>query len=248
VTGVKTAISAVVAVALGFFAVSAEATWPVGFYVDSEPVAVLQASSPFIGPVKLEGRSGAQGDDERSGLYDNVRVCLWWDAHGLCWPYDEFETLDLFVWGLYGGPSPHLLVDFGNPAPCVMTSGDSLYASGLYSLGRVPLGSPVLDAWYFDVDVYVGGSSAFHAFEFGIADADAPSGPPGQQTLGLLAGVRWSQGADGVNVLQCITDVDYVEIPAVVLPEGWHAMGFSGRGFTPVSRSTWGQLKAIFKE
>lgn len=242
----RTAMCSGLAIAIGVFAVTAEATWPVRFYVDSEMVATLQAESPFVGPVKLEGRSGPQGHDERSGLYDNLLVFLWWDAHGLCWS-DQFETLDLSFWGLYGGPSPHLLEDFGNPAPCVMTSGDSLYASGLYSFDQLPLGGPFLDSWYFDVDVYVGSSSAFHAFEFGIADADAPSGQPGQQTLGLLAGVRWSESAPGVNVLQCITDVDYAEIPGVVLLEGWHTMGFSGGGFTPVSSSTWGRVKAMFQ-
>jgi hypothetical protein len=233
---------------LSLLAVTAEATWPVHFYVDSEPVALLQAESPFAGPVKLEGRSGPEGTDERSGLFDNVRVTFYWDAHGLYWPDDDFETLDLLGWGVYGGPSPHLLGDFGNPAPCLMASGDSLCASGVYTLAPPPpLGSGWLDNWYFEVDVYVQSSADFHAVEFGIADDDAPSGPPGQQTLGLLAGVTWTNNAQGESVLRFTTDVDCAEIPAGAFLDGWHTIGFSGSGFSPVEAPTWGRVKAIYR-
>ncbi len=244
----KLAVCVSLAGVLGLFAVTAEATWPVDFRVDGETIAVLQAESPFEGPVKLEGRSGPEGIDERSGLYDNIAVVFYWDAHGLVWPYDEFVTLDLSLWGLYGGPSPHLLGDFGNPAPCLMTSGDSLYASGIYFLDfSVAPGSGWLQNWYFSVDVYVRSSADFHSMEFGIADDEAPSGPPGQQTLGLLAGVTWTTNAEGESILRLTTDIDSVEVPAEAFLDAWHTIMFSGGAFSPVEATTWGCVKALYR-
>jgi len=234
---------------LDLLAVTAGATWPVEFYVDSEAVAVLQAELPFAGPVKLEGRSGPEGTDELSGLFDNVAVTFFWGgSHGLIWPDDRFDTLDLSVWGVYGGPSPGLLDDFGNPAPCLMASGDSLCASGVYTLGPPPpLGAGYMGYWDFKVDVYVRSSADFHGVEFGIASEGAPSGPTGQQTLGLLAGVTWTNDAQGESILRFTTDADCREVSAEGLLDGWHTIGFWGLAFSPVEASSWGRVKALYR-
>ena len=239
-------------VVISVFTITAQATWPVCFYVDTDMVAELQAESPFTGPIKLAGRSGPGGDHERSGLFDNVSVCWERSAGGLCYEavddgYGMFDVLDPGFWGLYGGPSPHLLEDFGNPVPCLMTSGDASYASGVYQLWDATLGNPWQVWWHFGVDVYVDSTADFHTVEFGIGDASAPSGPPGQQTLGHVVGVTWTSNAEGENVLQCVTDIDYVEVPAEQWIGGWHSIWFCGPGFTPVEGSSWGRVKALFR-
>lgn len=242
----KAVTCVILAVSLALFAMAAQATWPVSFYVDSEMVVELQAAAGFSGPIKMAGRSGASGDDERSGLYDNLTVYYDWDAHS--YAIEEFfDVLDPSLWGLYGGSSPRLLLDFGNPAPCLMTSGDSLYASGLYSFESMSLGQSWIDQWWFGVDVYVGSTAEFHTVEFGIADADAPSGPPGQQVLGHVVGVTWTTNPQGVSVLQCVTDIDYAEVPAAAWAGGWHRIGFGGPGFSPVEPSSWSRVKMMFR-
>ncbi len=204
-------------VSFALLAMAAQATWPVYSPVDMKLVAELQAESPFDGPIKLAGRSGPCGDHERSGLYDNLAVCFFWNAHGYCYCGNDggtFDFLDTSYWGLYGGPSPHLLEDFWNPPPCLMTSGDASYASGLYPFEVANLGSSFQHDWCFFVDVYVDSTAEFHTVEFGIADADAPSGPPEQQMLGHVVGVTWTNNLQGDSVIQCVTDIDYEGVPA----------------------------------
>ncbi len=244
----KTVTGVGLAIVFSVIAMAAQAGWPVYFYVDQNLVAELEAGGCFDGPIKLAGRSGPCGSHERSGLYDNLAVCVFWDAHGFCYLGEDggtFDFLDTLFWASYGGPSPQLLEDFGNPSPCLMTSGDASYASGLYSLVPASLGWG--EEWYFFVDVYVDSAADFHTVELGIADADAPSGPPGQQTLGHVVGVTWTNSATGENVLQCVTDIDCEEVPVEGWIGGWHRIGFGGSGFSPVEVSSWGRVKGMFR-
>ena len=217
------------------------------FQVDGNVVASLESHWPIYGPIKLAGRSGPCGDDERSGLYDNAIVVYFYGgSHGIILLDAPFDSLATSVWGLYGGPSPHLLMDFGNPSPCLMTSGDSSYESGVYSLDDsvIPGGG---DSWFLQVDVHVGSTADFHGIAFGIGADDAPSGPPGEQTLGHKIGVTWTNNGQGENVLQCVTDLEYEEVPAAAWIGGWHTVGFACPRPTPVEAASWTRVKALFR-
>lgn len=181
------------------------------FYVDDALVAELySASQPDSKPIKLAGRSGAYGTDERSGLYDNVFV----EVGGTTTACDDdFAVLDTGYWGSYGSPESHLLADFGSPAPCLMTSGDDWNDSGLYSLASYDWSG----GFVFEADVHVGSTDEYHNVEFGIADAAAPV----DEQLGHVIGVNWKNGGGGANVLRCTTDSGSIEVPAPATGE-WH--------------------------
>jgi len=181
------------------------------FYVDDVLVAELySASQPDARPIKLAGRSGAYGTYERSGLYDNVFVEVG-GTTTVC--DDDFALLNTAYWGTYGSPEPHLLADFGSPAPCLMTSGDNWNDSGLYSLASYDWS----DGFVFEAEVHVGSTDAYHNVEFGIADAAAPV----DEQFGHVIGVNWKNGGGGANVLRCTTDSGSVEVPAPATGE-WH--------------------------
>ena len=193
--------------------------------------------------VKLAGRSGPSGDDQRSGLYDNLVVWSHSDDHGMLMynvPFDQLEGW----FELYGDPSPHILADFGNPSPCLMTAGDSLCSSGVYGPYSSLVGQFVLE---FFVDVYVGSTADFHEVEFGVALDSAPSGPPGQEVLEHVIGVTWTNNLQGANVLQCVTELDCLEVPAEQWVAGWHTVGFYWLCSSPVEASSWTRIKAMFQ-
>jgi hypothetical protein len=223
----------------------ARADWEVSFYVDGEMIAYLLLEEPFVGPIKLAGRSGPSGDDEHSGLYDNVYLGYILGSHG--WPEVEegFDALHTSFWGLYGGPTPRLLEGFGNPSPCLMTCGDSTYASGVYSLDPI---SPDVDWWELLADVRLSSTADFHTIEMGIGAELAPSGPPGQQTLEHVVGMTWTRSWDGQSVIRCVTDCQSAEVPAGDWAGDWHRFAICGRGFfTPVEASSWSRIKAVFR-
>ena len=227
-------------------------TEAVTFSVDGVAVAELESywSTQGIGagPLMLAGRSGPDGADERSGLHDNLEYCAWFYGPHAVGDIDPFDSLDTWKWGLYGGPSPHLLEDFGNPPPCLMTSGDSSYASGLYSLQATYFVGPGTEWWYMHTDVHVGSAEQFHSVEFGLGDDLAPSGPPGEQTLGHVIGVILATNAQGETVLQCSTDIDYEEVPAGMWIGGWHTIRIASYNTVcPVEVSSWGRVKALFR-
>ncbi|MCK4512139.1 hypothetical protein KAW64_10390 [bacterium] len=225
-------------------AASAQADYWVYFSVDAVHVAELRQGSQFTGPVKLAGRSGPMGDDVRSGLFDNVVLVYILGSHGWIVVDDTFDSLDTSLWGLYGGPSPHLLEDFGNPSPCLMTCGDSLYASGVYSLDPI---CPHVERWWLQADVYLSSTAEYHTIELGIGSEFAPSGPPGQQTLGHVVGMTWTRNPAGESVLQCVTDTQSIEVPAGDWTGGWHRFTVGGQGFSPVEASSWSRVKALFR-
>jgi hypothetical protein len=192
------------------------------FYVDDVLVAELySAAQPTAMPIKLAGRSGAYGTSERSGLYDNVFVELG-GSTTVC--DDDFMALDTGYWGSYGSPQPHLLTDFGDPAPCLMTSGDDWNDSGLYSLQSYDWS----DGFVFEADVHVNSTDDYHNVEFGIADAVQPDG----EQLGHVIGVNWKNGGGGLNVLRCTTDAGSLEVPAATTG-AWHRIRISSEPSPP---------------
>lgn len=234
-------------VIVSLHAMPASAWWPVGFRVDDQRIASLTLGEEFTGPVKLAGRSGPAGDDERSGLFDNVWLTYILGSHGWIHLEDHFDypdTLLFWGWELYGGPTSRLLMDFGNPAPCLMTCGDSLYASGLYSLDPV---YPDVESWQLSADVYLGSTDEFNTIELGIGSTLSPEGPPGEQTLAHVVGMTWTTNSRGERIIRCVTDIESVDVPVSHLTSGWHTFQISGLGFSPVERATWGRVKALFR-
>ena len=194
----------------------------ISFHVDDVLVAELYSSTPpSARPIQLAGRSGVYGTDERSGLYDNVLVEV---GGGTVVCEDDFTSLDTGYWGAYGYPEPHLLTDFGNPQPCLMTSGDDWNDSGLYSLQTFDWSG----GFVFEADVHVGSTEEYHNVEFGIADRDAPVG----EQMGHVIGANWKNGGGGLNVLRCTTDAGSVEVPAPAVGE-WHRIRISSAPSAP---------------
>jgi hypothetical protein len=207
----------------------------VDFIVDGETVAQLQCSEfPAAKPIKLAGRSGGSGAYQRSGLIDNVFIELFDSRQGVICDQD-FECYDVSYWTTYGSPSPVVLTDFGNPAPCLMSSGDSYYDSGVTS--------QALHDWShgfsFALDAYVNAEAAYHSVEVGISDQDVPP----ETGVGHIIGVNWKTSGQGVYMLQLDTDIETVQVPAPAVGE-WHRIEIVGTPGTPVERTSWGRIKA----
>lgn len=179
------------------------------FYVDGTLVAELKSGSqPTAKPVKIAGKSGAFGDDPLSGLCDNVIV----RANGdVLIREDPFDELEYSFWDLYGTPSPKILDVFGNPKPCLMTSGDGWDGSGIHSEALYDW----TDGFLLQADFYTAEGS-YRGLEIGIAETDEPI----DEDLNHVIGVRWQAGA---GTLECITDIAEEEVPLPTF-EQWHTI------------------------
>lgn len=217
-------------------------TISVYFWLDDVLVAELPSFvQPTARPIKIAGRSGSSGNNERSGLYDNVFV---YANGGAFVRVDEFATLDTGFWGTYGSPTPHILGDFGNPLPCLMTSGDSVYDSGLYSLGLFDWSQ----GFQIEIDGHVAAAASYHSVEFGVADRNEPE----NNQFGHVIGVNWKRTGAGDYILQCNTELDE-ERPPGPTPGEWHAIIVTTydppleRPTSPVELSTWGAIKGLYR-
>ena len=215
---------------------------PVFFSVDGEPVMTLNREGGFRGYIFLSGQSGPDGGDDRSGLYDNVWVSFYWNAHG-CGIEDEFGVLalDEFHWIPYGEAEPQLVGDFGNPLPCLMSSGDSLAYGGVYWYDFINFDG---GQFSFAVDVYVRSAAEFHSVLFGVVDEELVPRDP--LVPGSMIGVYLGLSSAGQCVLRCLTDIDSMEVPAAELVGAWHTIRFYSDNSSPVEGSTWTRVKAMY--
>ena len=220
----------------GFAAPCAAGT--VDFIVDGETIAQLQYEElPTAKPIKLAGRSGGSGSSQRSGLFDNVFIELAAPGESVICDKD-FECYEVAYWNTYGSPSPVLLTDFGNPAPCFMSSGDSWYDSGVTSQS--------LHDWSygfsFAADVHVNAEAAYHAVEMGISDQDVPP----DEGVGHIVGINWKTTGAGDHILQLDTDIERVIVPGPAVGE-WHRIEIVGTPATAVEQASWGVIKAQYR-
>lgn len=207
------------------------------FIVDGETVAQLDcAELPTAKPIKLAGRSGGYGNYQRSGLFDNVFIELFDEDEVIC--DQEFECYDVTYWTTYGTPSPVILTDFGNPAPCLMSSGDSWYDSGVCSQALFDWSH----GFSFAADVHVDAEAAFHGVEMGIADQDIPP----DEGVGHIIGINWKTTGAGDHVLNLDTDLERVTIPGPTVGQ-WHRIEIVGMSATAVDNTSWGVLKALYR-
>lgn len=241
----KATLAMVLVLGVMLFAYVADALVPVVFRVDGEEVITLDREGSFRGYIVLAGQSGPGGHDERSGLYDNVSVSFWWNAHG--WVIvDAFDTLELnpFSWIAYGDAAPRLVSDFGNPSPCLMSSGDSLGMGGVYWYYFINYD---VGQFYFEVDVYVGTAADFHRVEFGVFDEELGTECCGRPATGARIGASLGLNAEGQSVLHCFTDIESAELAASGLVGEWHRVTFSSNNSSPVESATWTRLKAMYR-
>lgn len=207
------------------------------FIVDGETVAQLECQEfPMAKPIKLAGRSGGSGCYQRSGLIDNVYIELG-DGEGVICDQD-FQCYDVTYWTTYGTPSPVILTDFGNPASCLMTSGDSWYDSGVTS--------QALHDWSqgfsFAADARVDQEAAFHSVEMGIADQDVPP----EEGVGHIVGINWKTSGQGDYILQLDTDIETLQVPAPTAGQ-WHRIEIVGVSTTAVKQADWGSIKSFYR-
>ncbi|MFH1501675.1 MAG: hypothetical protein ABIG03_01380 [Candidatus Eisenbacteria bacterium] len=210
----------------------------VEFFVDGGKMGELQCDEfPTAKPIVLDGRSGTYGDDRSSGLFDNVDIELFGAGRAVICDQD-FTCYEVGYWTLYGDPLPVILPDVGNPAPCLMTAGDSWYDSGV--------ASQVLYDWSsgfsFSADVRVDQDANFHGVEMGIADEDEPS----DTGLGRIIGADWGHTGAGDLVFEMRTDVGYASVPGPAVGE-WHRIEMIGTPSTAAERSTWGVVKGLYR-
>ncbi|MFH1597966.1 MAG: hypothetical protein ABIB97_02755 [Patescibacteria group bacterium] len=206
------------------------------FIVDGETVAQLECQEfPMAKPIKLAGRSGGSGCYQRSGLIDNVYVELG-ETGVVC--NEDFQCFEVGGWVLYGEPSPVILLDFGNPLPCLMTSGDSWYDSGICSEALYNWSA----GFHFAAYAHVDQQAAFHSVEMGIADQDAPT----DEGIGHVIGVNWKTSGQGDYILQLDTDIETVQVPAPSCGQ-WHWIEIIGIPTTSVESTDWGSIKALYR-
>jgi hypothetical protein len=193
-------------------------------------VVVAYGSIPSCGVIKLAGQSGPDGGDESSGLFREICVIL--SPNPGIVRYESFggPAIDTSYWTLFGVPEAHIVESFGQS--CLMASGDSLGLSGVYSQESYDWSSGFSSHFW----VRVGSEADFHSLEFGIADVSDPAQ--------LLLGMRWHNNNEGENVLQFVTDISCVEVPAP--PVGrWYHVEQSADVFTTTGSSSWSRIKAM---
>lgn len=204
--------------AVTFFVTNPADAETVRFYVDGQLAATLMSGEqPEARPVVISGKSGPYGDEERSGLCDNVVIRA---NGGQLIREERFTVLSPLFWEQYGSPSPRLLGDFGHPSPCLMTAGDSSKDSGIYTTDTYDW----RDGFLLEIDVYTQ-EGGYRGIEFGIASADAPA----DETLNTIIGFEWKYVSDSIVFT---TDIDSAEVP---LPsfESWHTITISTYLVTP---------------
>ena len=210
----------------------------VEFYVDGSKVGELECQEfPTAKPIKLAGRSGSCGTDHGSGLFDNASIEIL-SPRGTVVCDQDFTCFETGYWTLYGSPLPVVAVDAGNPAPCLMSAGDSWYDSGVASQALYDWSG----GFVFTADVRVGQNEKFHGVEMGIADEDTPSG----EGLGHSIGMQWGTSGAGELLLQMDTDAERVTLPGPPVGE-WHTFEIVGIPSTAVEHTTWGEVKRLYR-
>ena len=213
----------------------------VEFFVDGGKVGELHCDEfPTAKPIVLAGRSGPSGHDYSSGLFDNVYIELFDSGRTVICDQD-FTCYEVGYWTLYGSPRPVIVPDVGNPEPCLMSSGDSWYDSGVAS-GQLFDWS---QGFSFAADVLIDQDANFHGVEFGIADEDTPP-ESDEESMGRIIGADWGHTGTGGLVLQMRTDVQDESIPGPAVGQ-WHRIEILGTPETAVEGTTWGVVKGLYR-